>query len=144
MIDAADLLMNDNDFEMALDGIFEDLKGKVITSITGMKFGSEEVLINTECGHTYKMYHSQDCCEYVSIDDVVGNVNDLILTPILFAEVANKYSKNGCEEWTYYKLATIKGYVDIRWYGIRWYGCSNGYYATDVFVTKHKTDEEIK
>lgn len=85
----------------------------------------------------YFMHHEQDCCEYVYIEDVIGNMRDLIGYPLLMAEKMTK-SGDGDEytEWTFYKFATIKGYVTIRWCGT-----SNGYYSVDVEFSKLKPEE---
>lgn len=111
------------------DAAFSELNGLIIKSIKGMTQGDEVVVIETECGRTFKMYHSQDCCESVYICDVVGDVPDLIGTPILMAEESTKDDPENDElgMWTFYKLATRKGYVDLRWYG-----SSNGYYGVGV------------
>lgn len=116
---------------------FVELLGKTLISIEGAQEGSDEVRLVTSTGDTYVMYHEQDCCEGVSIEDVVGDISDLIDNPILKAEEvvsgerpadipAPEYAAES-ETWTFYKLATIKGYVDIRWYG-----SSNGHYSEGV------------
>lgn len=110
------------------------LKGKVITEIEGLKKDGDEIYIKTSDGCVYKMYHEQDCCESVWIEDVCGDVEDLIGSPVLVAEKCTNAEDLGelpdsdySHTWTFYKLATAKGYVDIRWYGT-----SNGYYSESV------------
>ena len=125
----------------------KELIGKTIVSIVGMEKGSEEIIFTTLDGKQYKMYHEQDCCENVTIDDVCGDVMDLIGSPLLLAEERTseenppdvteqrlKLQKDAAYvewqdsfTWTFYHFATINGYLDLRWYGE-----SNGYYSESV------------
>lgn len=117
----------------------EVLKGKVFTDVQATV---DEVTFTTVDGEVYKMLHVQDCCESVYIESIVGDLNDLVGEEILRAEEAENLFdiiKNADKEdtsdesytWTFYKLATRKGYVDIRWYG-----SSNGYYSEGVDIVK--------
>jgi hypothetical protein len=111
------------------------LKGKTLSSITG-EVGSDEIVFVTTDGERYCMLHEQDCCENVSIEDIVGDLQDLVGSEILIAEEVegegpeSEYSYESCT-WTFYKFATRKGYVDIRWFGT-----SNGYYSERVSFVK--------
>jgi len=110
---------------------FNALIGKTVTEIVT----DNEYIITFKLagGETWKMYHSQDCCEHVYIESIVGDLEDLKDSPLLQAEVVSNgdgpalSEYTDCYEWTFYKFATIKGSVTIRWYGE-----SNGYYSTSV------------
>jgi uncharacterized protein YegJ (DUF2314 family) len=112
---------------------FEDLVGSTLSALDNQN--DKALVFTLDTGEKYKLYHDQDCCESVFIEDIVGDLDDLIGVPILMAEEAtNSKNPEGVEfpdqdsfTWTFYKLATIKGSVTIRWYGE-----SNGYYSESV------------
>jgi hypothetical protein len=115
---------------------FEDLQGRTLSKV--LKLDDYELRFHLTEDHYVRMYHMQDCCESVYIEDIVGDLDDLVGTPLLLVEeVSNyegesKYEDNKWDEsetWTYYRFRTIKGSVDIRWYGE-----SNGYYSESVDI----------
>ena len=100
-------------------------------------FNDDELVFTLVDGRKYKLFHEQECCEFVSIEDICGDLNDLVGTPICMAEEVSYNNENlpgvapskdqDSFTWTFYKLATINGYVTIRWYG-----GSNGCYSERV------------
>lgn len=92
---------------------------------------NEELVFYTAEGEFFRFYHEQDCCESVCIQDVVGDLADLTGSPMLLAdEESNSPSCGddyGTKTWTFYKFATVKGFVTVSWYG-----SSNGYYSESV------------
>jgi hypothetical protein len=96
------------------------------------------MVFETAEGKRFVFAHDQDCCEHVYIEDVCGDLQDLVGEPLLRAEESEglgpvEFNEEDHESvtWTFYKFATRKGYVDVRWLGE-----SNGYYSerVDLFV----------
>lgn len=106
------------------------LVGLTLASLVNL---NDELLFETTCGRKFQMLHHQDCCENVCLEEVVGDLDDLVGSPIVEAEDVDNEETNqrgcdyGTETWTFYKLGTAKGFVTLRWYG-----SSNGYYSESV------------
>jgi hypothetical protein len=122
---------------------FEKLVGKTVARIEGAAEGSEQIKFYLSDGSLMTMLHCQDCCETVDVEDVSGDIADIINTPILVAEERDSETPpegsrraDDCDLWTFYTIRTIKGTVDIRWHG-----ASNGYYSVDVSVNWGKHDD---
>jgi hypothetical protein len=110
---------------------FETLVGKTLEKCYERR---NEIVFVVNEQESYKLFHDQDCCESVYVESIDGDLQDLVGTPILLAEeVSSKNDPGPLGEyedsytWTFYKLATVKGHVTIRFYG-----SSNGYYSERV------------
>lgn len=115
-------------------GPVSELLGKTLAKVE--KVGDDELIFTLEGGTKYRMYHDQECCEGVNIEDIAGDLDDLVGSPLTMAEEttsdanpegATKDWQDDSFTWTFYRFATVKGYVTIRWYGE-----SNGYYSERV------------
>ena len=133
-------------FKSGLPGVASDrdyydfsiLQGQIIRKILGGVDDSELSFV-TLTGRIYTLFHDQNCCESVFIQDICGDLDDLLNVPILLAERSTNEGdlQNDIVDilsyqpesytWTFYKLATVKGAVTIRWLGT-----SNGFYSEEV------------
>jgi hypothetical protein len=119
---------------------FSELLGKTLTNVEVDK-DNEVIQFFCSDGSSYALYHMQDCYERVTLKQVDGDFEDLLNHPLLMAEeVSNidledpedeELEKYETSSWTFYKLATVKGYVTIQWFGI-----SNGCYSEKAELHK--------
>jgi hypothetical protein len=119
----------------------EDMVGKVFTRVSG-GVGSGELVFENDT-ERFVFFHYQDCCECVDINDIVGDLEDLVGEPLLIAEevggsVPADFEDEYTESYTFtfYKFATRRGYVDVRWLGE-----SNGYYSEGVSLGRELVDK---
>lgn len=117
---------------------FSLIVGKTIASVIA---DSEQVIFVFTDGMTGKLYHSQDCCESVSLIDGENELQDLVGSPILKAEETSNSDDpapdqwgDDCQLWTFYRISTLHASANLRWFG-----SSNGYYSVSVdFDLKEK------
>ena len=115
----------------------DSMVGKTMNSVVANREiieadeSADELIFVADDGTRFTFYHSQNCCENVYIEDICGNLQDLVGSPLIQAEVTSTDSEGNSRDlfhtWTFYKFATNKGSVTVRWYGE-----SNGYYSEEV------------
>lgn len=121
-----------------------DILGLTLTRATAAE---DEVYLYLNDGNVVRMIHHQDCCESVYIEDIDGDLEDMVGGVFVQFDIATsdepddlmriKRALKGedmpddgsSQTWTFYRLATTKGSVVIRWFGE-----SNGYYSETVDV----------
>ncbi len=111
------------------------LKGQTLSSVNITGDGNG-ISFATVDGREYILEHDQECCETVTLEDVCGDLGDLVGSPILIAEHrtgeaplsddpdSDIHGSHDCAEYNFYEIATNKGSVTIRFHGQ-----SNGYYS---------------
>lgn len=108
---------------------FSDFKGVTFSDIEVQKYNNR-IIFTLDNGEKYMLYHNQDCCETVILEDICGDIHELIGSPILLAEETEDDGASTDDKkikLTFYKLVNLIGSVTIRWYG-----SSNGYYSVSV------------
>lgn len=101
-----------------------------VTEVTGLHAGSEEVMIHFANGYCIRLYHMQDCCESVSLNDF--EVFEELKGPLLTFDETSNSSNDGegeSETWTFYNIRIGAGVLNLRWLGE-----SNGYYSEAIDV----------
>jgi len=95
---------------------FSDLVGKTLSEV---KVERDKITFIVDETESYSMFHGQDCCEQVWIEDICGDLNSLVGVPILFADESSSQvedkSNYSSLEWTFYRIGCIKGSAVIRW-----------------------------
>lgn len=135
---------------MATHVPFSELVGKVLISVKNID--NKRLVFIADDGSVYELFHDQSCCDNVRIEDITGDLFNLLDSPITMADESSNPEYEEFEirlarnllrrrrTWTFYRLATLKGYVDIRWLGV-----SNGYYSerVDFVRTKNARPEQL-
>lgn len=95
----------------------------------------DEIVFKTDSGN-FKMYHDQECCEYVRLYDVAGGeLSDLVGETVVAAYSSSNIEKtkhDGAHTWTFYTIRTNAVTLTLRWLGE-----SIGHYSEEVTFIKH-------
>jgi len=110
-----------------------DIIGKTIKNVIVSNNKDEIIFVFTDDSE-YMMFHYQDCCETVLIEDIDVDLKEFIGAEVYdFKEEKNNQVSDAflTQKWTFYHFKTSKGSATIRWYGK-----SNGYYSVSVSFGK--------
>jgi len=114
---------------------FFTLKGQIVRKIQALNGHSLHILTDK---YKYNLYHEQDCCEFVRLAKIIGDIDNILNEEIIFAEEdggakdpdwATDYNYDDSHTWTKFVLATKNANVEF------WFlGESNGYYSESISI----------
>jgi hypothetical protein len=113
---------------------FKNMIGRSMTQVEGA-VGDERMVFHAYDGSEFVFWYNHDCCATCTINDIAGDLTDLVGSPLIHAELVSSDQNAGDKPseyadswtWSFYKFRTMKGDVTIRWLGE-----SNGYYSETV------------
>ena len=115
-----------------------DMHGKTAIAVGR---GVDWLTLTFDDGSRYEFEHEQSCCECFYLEDVCGDLGDLLGTPLLGAEVVSSDDEPGpgaeSYTWSFYKLWTATGCVTLRFLGT-----SSGYYSETVDIKRTSPEVE--
>lgn len=120
---------------------FKELEGRILTAIerNTCEDGFDRLIFICDDGTRFEMGYVPDCCAQCHLNDVCGDIFDLIDSRILKAYESTDSSIDadgyGRHTWTFYHISTNNGSVTLRWLGT-----SNGYYSESVTFRKLTSD----
>lgn len=117
---------------------FEDMKGMVLNAV---KVSESEIAFLEEAGRVFCLRHEQHCCEEVWVEDICGDLLDIVGSEIV--ECSESTEDHPAGGWTFYKISTIKGSVTIRWNGeSEFYSISVDFYEVEL-QPSHKSAVKV-
>lgn len=119
--------------EYVLQGEVQSLADLVGRYFTRVKATDDEIRFYLADDVYVLMNHHQDCCESVYVEDICGDLEDLVDAQIVHFEERTQDGDDyscGSQTWTFYDIQTTRGCVNIRWLGE-----SNGYYSENVDIS---------
>lgn len=108
------------------------LLGFTLSAVEHNQDGDEVITFTRTDGVQVKMYHEQECCEHVWVEEIHGDLQALVGYPLTTAEVytrdgdGNEYGDD--QMFTFYRIGNERHMVTIRWCG------ESHHYSIDVTV----------
>ena len=107
--------------------------GEVLTNVD-IGDRDEGVLFTCQSGKQFRMYHDQDCCESVGIEDQSGDFHKLIGKKLVY--VGETDGKSGENDYGTFTDTEYTFKVDDHTVIVKWHGESNGYYSESVCLVE--------
>lgn len=107
-----------------------DIKSLIGETLSYIDDCGDQIVLTTVSGRKIRIYHEQECCESVRVEDTEGNWQELIGKVIIDIDEDIESGELGVYE--YYTKTNLTFKVDGATVISKWIGESNGYYSESV------------